>query len=165
MEITINELSKEDWKEAERIYREGIETGQATFETETPDYDEWDAKHIRTCRLAGRCNGRLMGFVVLSPTSSREVYRGVAEVSIYVSEEARNKGVGKALMKAIVETSEVHGFWTLQSSIFAENQVSIALHRAFGFRELGRREKIAKRNGTWRDTVIMERRSKIVGID
>ncbi|MFH1136985.1 MAG: N-acetyltransferase family protein [Pseudomonadota bacterium] len=164
MKLSINEIKKDDWSEVERIYREGIDTGEATLETQTPAYDDWDAKHVPTCRLAARAEGGVLGFVVLGPVSTRAVYSGVAEVSIYVAEKARGLGVGKALMDAVIAASEKEGFWTLQAVVLPENKASLALHRASGFREVGRRERIGRKNGVWRDTVLLERRSRLVGV-
>ena len=145
------------------IYAEGIATGNATLETAVPTWAAWDAAHHTEPRLVAVEGGQLAGWAALSPVSSRAVYRGVAEVSIYVAAAARGRGVGRALMAALVAASEAAGFWTLQASILAENAASQALHREAGFRVLGRRERIAQRDGAWRDTIILERRSPVVG--
>jgi phosphinothricin acetyltransferase len=165
MEFIIDPMRPGDWDQARAIYLEGIATGQATFETEAPDWEQWDAGHLKECRLAARSGDRLLGWAALSPTSKREVYAGVAEVSVYVAAEARGRGVGGALMKALIEASERCGVWTLQSSVFPENRASVALHLNHGFRELGRRERIAQLHGVWLDTVVFERRSPFVGVD
>jgi len=154
-----------DWDQVRAIYLEGVATGQASFETEAPGWEQWDAGHLKECRLVARSGDRILGWAALSPTSKREVYAGVAEVSVYVAAEARGHRVGGALMRALVEASERSGVWTLQSSVFPENQASVALHLKHGFRELGRRERIARLHGAWRDTIIFERRSRIVGVD
>ena len=157
-------MRDEDWGAVRAIYREGIATGNATFETDAPPWEAWDKDHLRACRLVARADGRVMGWAALSPVSGRCVYAGVAEVSVYVSTSARGQGVGRALLGALIEASEHAGLWTLQAGIFPENTASLALHRAHGFREVGRRERIGQLNGVWRDVVLMERRSKVVGI-
>jgi len=157
-------MRDEDWDAVRAIYREGIVTGNATFETDAPAWEAWDKGHLRACRLVARADGRVMGWAALSPVSGRCVYAGVAEVSVYVSASARGQGIGQELMGALVEESERAGLWTLQAGIFPENMASIVLHRAHGFREVGRRERIGQMNGVWRDVVLMERRSKVVGI-
>ena len=161
----LRKMYPEDWPEVARIYQEGISTGFATFETEVPDYQSWDKAHISECRLVAEDKTKVLGWAVLSPVSSRCVYGGVAEVSVYISEEARGKGVGKALMTKLIEESEKAGYWTLQSGIFPENQASIKLHEKVGFRFLGRREKLGKTSeGIWKDNLLFERRSKTVGV-
>lgn len=152
-----------DWPEVESIYREGIATRNATFETESPGWEKWDAGHHPHSRLVARDEQKVLGWAALSPVSMRKVYAGVAEVSVYVADDARGRGVGKALMAALIEAAEKNGIWTLQGSIFPENVASIRLHEAFGFRHVGRRERIAQLDGKWRDTVILERRSQKVG--
>jgi len=147
------------------VYLEGIATGHATFETEAPDWDRWDAGHSPQCRLVARNGGGVLGWAALSPVSKRQAYAGVAEVSVYVAAVARGLGVGDSLMRALIEASEARGFWTLQSGIFPENHASVALHLKHGFREVGRRERIARHHGVWRDTVILERRSSVAGVD
>jgi L-amino acid N-acyltransferase YncA len=162
MDFFIDALRAEDWPSVRAIYLEGLATGLATFETEAPTWEEWDAAHLPTCRLAVRQADRLMGWAVLSPVSRRKVYAGVAEISIYLAAAARGQGMGRALLNALIAASEEAGIWTLQASVFAINQASIALHRRCGFREVGRRERIAMRDGLWHDTVILERRSQVV---
>lgn len=152
-----------DWPEVESIYREGIATRNATFETESPGWEKWDTGHHPHSRLVARDEQKVLGWAALSPVSMRKVYAGVAEVSVYVADDARGRGVGKALMAALIEAAEKNGIWTLQGSIFPENVASIGLHEAFGFRHVGRRERIAQLDGKWRDTVILERRSQKVG--
>ena len=165
MDFVIDSMQPRDWELVRAIYLEGIATGQATFETEAPDWERWDAGHLPRCRLVVRNSDGILGWAALSPVSKREAYDGVAEVSVYVAAAARGRGVGGALMRALIEDSEEHGVWTLQSSIFPENQASVALHLNHGFREVGRRERIARRHGAWRDTVLFERRSNVVGVD
>jgi L-amino acid N-acyltransferase YncA len=146
----------EDWSAVRAIYLEGIATGNATFEQSAPDWDGWDRGHLRVCRLVARLGSEVLGWTALNPVSTRSVYAGVAEFSIYVAERARGRGIGAALMRALVEASEQEGIWTLQSGIFPENTV--------GFREVGTRERIGCMNGRWRDVVLMERRSAIAGV-
>jgi L-amino acid N-acyltransferase YncA len=165
MDFIIDSMRPDDWESAREIYVEGIATGQATFETEAPDWERWDAAHLTQCRLVARNGAHVLGWAALSSVSKREVYAGVAEVSIYVAVSTRGSGVGGALMKALIEASELHGVWTLQASVFPENQASVALHFKHGFREVGRRERIARHHGVWRDTVVLERRSRVVGLD
>lgn len=165
MDITVGEMQDEDWEAVQAIYQEGIATGNATFETDTPEWEEWNRSHLRDCRLIAREGDQVVGWAALTPVSSRCVYSGVAEVSIYVAASARGRNIGKALLQALVEESERAGIWTLQASIFPENVVSIALHKACGFREVGYRERIGQIDGSWRDTVLMERRSRIVGTE
>ena len=160
------ELMREgDWEGVRAVYVEGLETGDATFETEAPTWERWDAAHLRAARLVARDGDRIKGWAALSPVSSREVYAGVAEVSVYVGREFRGRGVGRALLAALVAESEKNGVWTLQASIFPENAASVGLHAACGFREVGRRERVARLNGRWRDTILFERRSRAVGVD
>jgi L-amino acid N-acyltransferase YncA len=160
----ITAMQAADWPAVETIYRSGIATHNATFETESPGWDTWNAGHHVHSRLVARDDQRLLGWAALSPVSRRRVYAGVAEISVYVADDARGKGVGKALMAALIEAAEQNGIWTLQASIFPENVASIRLHEAYGFRQVGRRERIAQLEGKWRDTVILERRSRRVGI-
>ena len=158
-------MDASDWDEVRTIYLEGIATGAATFETSAPDWATWDRSHLPVCRMVIRDNGPIAGWCALSPVSSRQVYAGVAEVSVYVAEIARGKGAGRALLGALIDEAERQGFWTLQAGIFPENLASIALHKALGFREVGRRERVGKLDGVWRDVVLLERRSRAVGID
>lgn len=152
-----------DWPEVSRIYAEGMATRSATFETQLPTWEKWDASHLPTCRLVARENAVMLGWAALSPVSSRQVYRGVCEVSVYVAEAARGKGIGRQLLESLVDTSEQDGRWMLQASVFPENEASVALHTACGFRVLGRRERVAELDGQWRDTLILERRSRVAG--
>jgi len=163
MSIAIEPMQAGDWADVSGIYEEGIATGHATFEGEVPSWDSWNREHLQDCRLVARSKDRVIGWAALSPVSGRCVYRGVAEVSLYVGESARRRGVGKALLRALVSASEQCGLWTLEAGIFPENAASIALHRGCEFREVGRRERLGRMNGVWRDVVLMERRSRSVG--
>ena len=170
MEYRINILIPGDWQQVRAIYLEGIATGHATFEPETPEWENWDSSHVAEPRLVVRVNGQVAAWAALSRVSARKVYAGIAEVSIYVGEKFRGRGIGDALLAALVDASEKAGFWTLQGGIFPENTVSIELHKKHGFRVLGIREKVGKMafgelRGKWRDVVLMERRSKVAGID
>ncbi len=147
-----------------RIYAEGIATGEATFETELPSWEQLDAAHLPFARLILNSRGEVAGWAALSPVSRRYVYRGVAEVSVYVGREWRGKGIGGLLLARLINASETNGIWTLQAGIFPENQASIALHKRFGFREVGVRERIGNLSGVWRDTVLLERRSTVTGV-
>jgi L-amino acid N-acyltransferase YncA len=162
MEIRI--LEAKDYPQVSAIYASGIATGMATFQTEATSWEEWDKSHLKECRIAAFENDEMMGWSALTAVSNRCVYAGVAEVSIYISENFRGKGIGKLLLIRLIEESEKIGLWTLQSGIFAENVASIKLHEYCGFRLIGTREKIGKKDGLWKDNVIMERRSKTVGI-
>ena len=164
MNFKIRYMTPSDGPEVLKIYQEGIATGSATFETKVPTWAEWDKAHLRDARLVAEdADGKLMGWAALSPGSVREVYAGVAEISIYVAESYRGKQVGIALLHRLIAESENAGIWMLTATIFAENTASIALHRRCGFRLVGRRERIAQLNGEWKDTVIYERRSALVG--
>lgn len=164
-DIVINNMVKEDWEQVRAIFIEGINTRNATFETEAPTWDEWDRNHISVCRLVVREGKKLIGWAALTPISKRAAHKGVAEVSIYLSSQSTGKGIGSRLLKELVDCSEKNGFWALQTSIFPENKTSISLHKRFGFVEVGVRERIGKLDGQWRDVVLMDRRSKFVGID
>lgn len=146
------------------IYAEGLETGEATFETEVPTWAAWDAGHLQDCRLVARSGDTLAGWAALSPVSGRCVYAGVAEVSVYVAARARGQGVGRELLRHLVAASEGVGVWTLQAGLFPENAASLRLHERCGFRVVGRRERIGQLRGVWRDTLLLERRSATVGI-
>lgn len=180
MEYPIIPIFQNHWPAVQEIYREGIATGNATFETELPDWEKWNSSHRQDCRFValepielGEDAGDLvtlplhrltvLGWAALSPVSTRPVYRGVAEVSVYVAAAARGRGVGKALLEALVQESEVNGIWMLQAGIFPDNTASIALHKSCGFRKVGRRRRIGKLADTWRDVLLLERRSAKVG--
>lgn len=164
MNFKIRYMTLADGPEVLRIYREGIATGKATFETEVPVWEDWDRAHFWQSRLVAEdAEGVMIGWAALSPSSSREVYAGVAELSIYVAESYRRQQVGLALLHRLIAESENAGFWMLTATIFTENKASIALHKRCGFRRVGRREKIAQLHGEWKDVVIYERRSALVG--
>lgn len=162
-DLVIAPMLAEDWPAVRAIYEEGIATGNATFETGAPAWADWDAKHRPDCRLVARLAGKIGGWTALSPVSSRAVYAGVVEESIYIAENSQGRGIGKRLLQAVIAESEQAGLWMIQTSIFPENIASIALHRACGFREVGYRERIAQRDGVWRNTIFLERRSRVVG--
>ncbi|WP_310604608.1 GNAT family N-acetyltransferase [Anaerosporobacter sp.] len=166
MAFTIRTMNKEDYESVKDIYLEGIATKKATFQTTASDYDTWSNGHIEECRfVAVNEDNQVLGWVALSPTSSRCVYKGVNEVSIYIAQKARGQHVGTALLNKVIEESEQIDIWTLQSGIIEINEASIALHKKCGFRMVGLRENIARDvDGIWRNTVIMERRSQIVGL-
>ncbi len=147
------------------IYREGISTGIATFEKEIPSAENWDSGHLKSCRIVACEENTIMGWAALSPVSGRCIYGGVAEVSIYIGKTFRGAGIGKILMDRLIDESEVQGIWTLQSGVFPENAASIHLHEHAGFRLIGKRVKIARLDGIWRDNLLFEKRSTRVGID
>lgn len=161
----IDTMQAEDWDAVRAIYLEGIATGNATFEKSAPDWEKWDASHLRSCRLVARSAENVLGWAAVSPVSGRCVYAGVAEVSVYVAERARGQKIGSRLLDALVKASEQEGIWTLQAGIFPENVSSISLHLRGGFRIVGKRERLGNMDGRWRDVVLMERRSSIVGTD
>jgi L-amino acid N-acyltransferase YncA len=162
MRLEMRDLRPGDWPEVARIYEEGIATGNATFETEVPSWEEWDAAHLAEQRFVAERDGRVVGWIALSPVSRRPCYAGVAEISIYVADAARGNGVGTDLLAAAVDSAERDGLWTLQTSVFPENEPSLALLRRFGFRTVGTRERIGRLHGVWRNTVLVERRSEVV---
>ncbi len=164
MDIVIDKMKDEDWPQVKNIYQEGMNTGNTTFEAEAPDWEQWDKTHLSDCRLVAKSGEEIVGWAALSPVSNRCVYNGVAEVSLYVRDSFHGQGIGTSLLKAIIEDSQRAGIWTLQSGTFPENAASIAVQKACGFREVGVREKIGCMNGKWRDVVLLERRSKVVGI-
>jgi L-amino acid N-acyltransferase YncA len=164
MDFVIDKMKKEDWNEVAAIYREGISTGNSTLETDAPEWEEWNERYMSDCRLVARTGNDVVGWIALIPASRKPIYRGVAEISLYVKESLRGQGIGKALLRAVIEESEKIGMWTLQGMILPENRQSIALCKGCGFREVGYREHIGQREGIWRDVILMERRSKIVGV-
>jgi L-amino acid N-acyltransferase YncA len=164
--MRIEKMNPDDWTEVRRIYEEGLATGTGTFEIAAPSWKQWNAARLPHSRLVARDeNGRVLGWAALSPTSSRSCYSGVAEVAIYVSSSARGMGIGTLPLESVIQSAEDNGIWTLQGATFAENVASIALQKRCGFRVVGRREKIGKRDGVWHDTVLTERRSGTVGVD
>ena len=162
--MTIDKMQPSDWKDVKRIYEEGIATGNATFQPDAPEWETWNNDHLKHSRIVAKEKDSVIGWAALTPVSGRCVYAGVAEVSIYVSENARGKGAGKKLLKTLIEESEKNNIWTLQAGIFPENIPSLAIHKAQGFRVLGTRQRIGQMNGKWRDVILMERRSKVAGV-
>ena len=166
-------MRKADAAAVLRIYGQGIETGHATFESATPAWEKWDSGHLEACRLvaeAGEAGGEVLGWAALAPVSSRPVYAGVTEVSVYLAEAGRGRGLGRRLLQALIEASEAAGIWTLQAGIFPENEASIRLHEGQGFRVLGTRRRVGRMaqgpfQGRWRDVVLLERRSELTGLD
>jgi len=163
-DIIITKMLPDHWNAVADIYKQGIATGMATFEKDVPSWDTWDANHIGTCRFIARSGEEVVGWAALSAVSSRCVYGGVAEVSVYVSTAHRGRGVGEMLLRELIDQSEKLGYWTLQSGIFPENENSIHLHQKVGFRIIGFREKIGQLEGVWKNNVLMERRSKKEGL-
>ncbi|MFL5340881.1 MAG: GNAT family N-acetyltransferase [Gemmataceae bacterium] len=164
MDFSIAPFTAADWDQIRSIYLDGIATGNATFETEAPTWEQWDAAHRSDGRLAARAGDDLLGWAALSPVSRRRVYAGVAEVSLYVGASHRGHGIGTALLKALIAETERLGIWTLQGGTFPENSASLRLQTACGFRIIGRRERIGCLDSVWRDTVLTERRSAVVGV-
>ncbi|MFC4686933.1 GNAT family N-acetyltransferase [Epilithonimonas pallida] len=163
--MEIRSITKDNFSEVVEIYNQGLATNIATFQNDAPQWEEWDRVHLDFCRISVYKKEKMLGWTSLTTVSSRCVYAGVAEVSVYVAQEQRGKGIGKHLLDELIKQSEANGIWTLQSGIFAENEASIRLHEKCGFRLVGYREKIGKKNGVWKDNVLMERRSKITGLD
>jgi L-amino acid N-acyltransferase YncA len=163
LDIIIDAMHEDDWEQIQRIYLEGLATGQASFETTAPTWESWDMAHHKHSRLIVRQSDKVIAWAALAPTSRRSCYAGVAEMSLYVSTDYHGRGIGKLLLGKLIESSERHGIWSLYGSTFPENQRSLRVQFANGFREVGRRERIAQHNGVWRDTIITERRSRVVG--
>ena len=165
MDVITRALGEADWTSVADIYRQGIRSGDATFETEVPSWSEWSETKHRACRLVAETKDRVVGFATVSPVSSRPVYAGVAEVMVYVDETVRGRGIGRLLLEELVRCTEAAGLWTLQAGIFPENTASIAIHRAAGFEVMGTHERIGRfHDGRWRDVVRMERRSDRAGM-
>lgn len=162
--IAVVPMEPGDWDAVRAIYLEGIATRNATFETDAPGWEKWDRDRLSCCRLVARDGTGVLGWAALSPVSSRPVYAGVAEASIYVAAPARGRGVGAALLRVLVDASERAGIWTLQAGIFPENAASLRMCQRAGFRVVGTRERIGCMDGRWRDTVLMERRSPVAGV-
>lgn len=165
MKTVVRGLVASDWEAVRSIYLDGMATGQATFETEAPTWEQWERAHLPAPRIVAVANETIAGWAALSPVSRRPAYAGVAEVSVYVNRNTRGQGLGTLLLRTLITDSEQNGIWTLQSSIFPENAASVSLHKSCGFREVGTRKRIGKMKGIWRDTVLFERRSKLVGTD
>jgi len=162
---TIRQFKPDDFLQVQAIYKQGIETQNATFQQHEKTWEEWESSMLPTCRLVAVDQNQIAGWAGLSATSSREVYAGVCEVSIYINSQFQGQGVGSLLMSVLIDESEQQGIWTLQAGIFPENKASIALHKKHGFRIIGHRERVGQMHGIWRDSILMERRSKIVGLD
>jgi L-amino acid N-acyltransferase YncA len=162
MPPVVRDLRPEDWPQVAAAFADGIRTGNATFETDVPAWEDWDASHLEL-RLVAELEGAVAGWAALSPVSDRCCYRGVAELSVYVATYAQGRGIGRALLDELIARSEAAGVWTLQAGIFPENEASMALHLACGFRVVGVRERLGEANGVWRDVVMLERRSGTVG--
>src|SRR5919197_1942781 len=160
--VELRPLEPDDWPAVAEIYWDGMRDGLATFETEVPSWEAWDAAHLPGHRLVADLLGEVVGWAALSPASSRRCYSGVAENSVYVARDARGMGIGRALLQELIARAEQGGIWTIQTSIFPENRASLALHERCGFRVVGTRERIAKRDGIWRDVVFLERRSEVI---
>lgn len=155
----------DDWTSVAEIYRQGIETGNATFQQEIPTWEEWNSGHIKSCRIVVINENEIVGWAALTAVSGRCVYAGVAEVSVYIANKYHGQKIGPKLLDKLIVESENEKIWTLQAGIFPENIASLKIHEELGFRKIGHREKIGKMNGIWRDTVLLERRSKLIGID
>jgi L-amino acid N-acyltransferase YncA len=162
--MTITALLPQHWSAVKAIYEAGLATGNATFQTSAPTWEEWDAAHLKHSRLVFLQDDQVKGWAALTPVSGRCVYAGVAEVSVYIDAASRGQGIGKALLWALITESEKNGLWTLQAGIFPENTASVQLHEKCGFRTIGTREKIGQMHGIWRDTVLLERRSKTIAL-
>ena len=160
--MELEPMRPEDWPAVRAIYEAGVATGNATFETTAPDWPAWDAAHLSDHRLVARDGGRVVGWTALALVSDRCVYAGVAENSIYVAPDAQGYGVGRALLTAVVASAERGGIWTVQTGIFPENQASVRLHQACGFRVVGVRERLGRLHGRWRDVLLLERRSPVI---
>ena len=161
--ITIDDLRPEHWPEVARIYADGIATGDATFETEVPSWERWDGSHLAEHRFVALRAGGVVGWIAVSPVSDRCVYGGVVENSVYVGESARGLGVGRLLLERLIDSTEQAGIWTIQTGIFPENEASVRLHERAGFEVVGRRKRLGKLHGAWRDVLLLERRSPVVG--
>jgi len=162
--VEIQQMKPSDWLAVADIYKQGIETGMATFETKVPEWDQWNENHIESCRLIAKIKENTVGWAALSTVSSRCVYGGVAEVSVYVSSQVRGKKIGEYLLRNLIDQSEEQGYWTLQSGIFPENLSSIRLHEKLGFRKIGYKERIGQLDGDWKDNILMEKRSNKKGL-
>jgi len=162
--ILIYNMMQKDWPEVRKIYEQGIQTGDATFESSVPEWPQWHASHLTEPRIVAKINRKIVGWAALSPLSDRCVYEGVAEVSVYVDSYYYGRGVGTKLLEKLIELAEFKGLWTLQAGIFPENEASIHIHKKCGFHIVGIRKKLGKLNGVWRDVVLLERRSEVVGV-
>lgn len=165
LKLTIRQITPDDWPIVAEIYKQGIETGDATFQQEIPSWMDWNNTHLKNCRIVALVNGEIAGWAALTAVSSRCVYAGVAEVSLYIANNYRGQKVGTSLLEQLIIESEKENLWTLQAGIFPENIPSLIIHERAGFRKIGYRERIGKMNNIWRDTILMERRSKNIGLD
>ncbi|MBN1381808.1 MAG: N-acetyltransferase [Deltaproteobacteria bacterium] len=170
MKYIIDNMKRTCWDQVRSIYLQGIRTGNSTFETQAPDWKKWDANHLPEHRLVARIDDTVVGWTALIPVSNRRVYSGVAEVSLYIAAAYRGRGIGSSLLEALIQNSEKAGIWSLQAGIFPENTASLGLFKKNGFREIGRREKVGKmlngdHAGKWRDVTLLERRSRVAGVD
>jgi L-amino acid N-acyltransferase YncA len=163
MEIVFRPMTEEDWPQVAEIYRQGIKTQNATFERQIPTWEKWNSNHSKTCRILATIENKVIGWAALIPVSARQVYSGVAEVSIYISDKFQGQRIGTRLLKQLIYESEIAGIWTLQAVIFPENILSMAMHENNGFRVVGYRERIGQINGNWRNTILLERRSTKTG--
>ncbi|MBS1663410.1 MAG: N-acetyltransferase [Bacteroidetes bacterium] len=161
--MNITALLPEHWQSVRAIYEDGLATGNASFQTSAPSWDEWDASHLAHSRIVALDGDTVAGWAALTPVSGRCVYAGVAEISVYIAASYRGKGVGKILLQTLIAQSEANGIWTLQAGIFPENAASLRLHEVAGFRQVGFREKIGKMGNRWRDTILLEKRSPNTG--
>ncbi|MBV6458813.1 MAG: L-methionine sulfoximine/L-methionine sulfone acetyltransferase [Fimbriimonadaceae bacterium] len=161
--MTIRALTSDDWPAVKRIFEAGIATKQATFETQSPTWDGWNGSHLAGGRFVAEIDGEIVGWVAFSPTSDRCVYGGVVENSVYIDPAHAGKGIGRTLLNAAIEWSETNDIWTIQAGIFPENEASVRLHQSCGFRIVGNRERLGKMDGSWRDVLLLERRSKVAG--
>jgi phosphinothricin acetyltransferase len=160
--VTFEDLRSEHWPEVARIYAGGIATGNATFETEVPTWESWDSSHLDEHRFVALLDGEVVGWVAVTPVSDRCVYGGVVENSVYVASSVRGRGVGRLLLERLIASTEAAGIWTIQTGIFPENEASLRVHERVGFEVVGRRKRLGKLNGVWRDVLLLERRSEIV---
>ncbi len=165
MDLELKHISQDNWSAIARIYEHGMKTDTATFEIVVPSWEHWHQSHLAPCRIAAWHMSKIVGWAALSRVSNRTVYRGVAEVSLYVDTNYTKNGIGTQLLTNLIKESEKEGIWTLQAAIFRENEASLRLHKKVGFREIGYRERIGKRNGVWYDNLLLERRSKTIGIN
>lgn len=165
MEIFLRSMKSGDWDDVADIYKQGIDSGNATFQKEVPTAENWDNDHVKSCRFVAVVDNKIVGWAALTKVSGRCVYAGVAEVSLYVAEAFRGQKIGTQLLGRLISESENENFWTLQAGIFPENEASLRIHEQLGFRKIGYRERIGQMDGKWRDTVLLERRSEKVGVN
>jgi len=164
MELLIEHFRTEDWDQVNKIFIQGIETGNSTFTKVPPSQEEWESTYVLESCIVARINNEVVGWVAIKPVSNRPVFVGVAEVSVYIRKGFRGNSIGKRLLSSVIDWSEANGYWTIQSNIFPENISSIKLHKSLGFKEVGVREKIGQMDGRWRDIILLDRRSNKVGV-